>query len=379
MADDSITVGQMVRPGQIDGTGDPLALDQVLFTGAVMAAFQATNKLLGLTKVKELQPGNKGEEFQLIDEVGSAYHTVGKDVLHDDFLDAALTGRRTIFVDRPKITTVFIDSLEDMISDWDSANVHATAIGNELGRSVDKNLVRCLARCARGYITSVYTGEPNNLNIDHATYTTTVTSLTEGVLFAGDSASANTWTAANWLDSVLTAKRNFDDRNFPEEGRILLITNAVMQEIFSNASIEDLIDTDYTTSPNGNVMTGEVGMLFGFRLVKFNNWPEDNHTDQTNYIGGSSYEGNDYRCDMRTAISGTGDVNGSNTISIAFMMPAVGTVRTAGIGIEMHESWRNQGDALLGKYIMGHNGLRPNMAIEIMGRQWDTLMLPKPS
>lgn len=382
MASDNITTGEVLRPGQIDGTGDNLALDQIIFTGSVMAAFQAANKLLGLTRVKELAPGVKGEEFQLIGDVSSHTHQVGEDVLADDFLQAALTGRRKIYADRPEIATTFVDELEDIMSDWDSMEEHSRAIGTALGKRVDQNLFRLLARAARGHITSVYTGEPNNAQIDTtANYDTTGTdTLDKGVYFTGTGTATTsvTWTIALWLTAVLDAKLAFDDRDLPEDGRILLIRNDVMQRIFSTTVVKDLIDQDYTTSVNGTVQKGEIGMLYGFRIMKSNNWPTDDYTDQTSWIGGSTGEGNDYRCDFTRTLASVG-VEGANTLSFCFLGSALGTVRTRNISVEVHETWRNQGEAMLGKYIMGHNVLRPNQVVEIQGRQYVANMLAKAS
>ena len=374
-----ITSGSISRPGQENLTGDVVALNQVMFTGAVEHAFEAANKLLGLPRVKELVPGRVGEEFQLIVSVGTTTHQVGEDILDAGFLEQAASGRRTIYADRPELSVVFMDSLEQVLTDWDAASEYATAIGTALGKKADQNLFRVLARYARGYVSTVYSGEPTNLAIDTTDYyaaSPVATTLNQGVLFAGDaSAPAVTWTADLWLDAVLRAKRSFDDRNFPMEGRVLLITNEVNEVIFQSISAIDLIDTDYMNGANANTMEGEVGRLYGFTVIKSNNWPDDDYVLDTNFIG---TVGNPYAANFEKTIStvDTANDDGSNTLSFALMMPAVGTVRTKEIGVEMQHSWQNQGDAIFGKYIMGHAALRPNMVIEILGRKWTDVMLP---
>lgn len=382
----NIASSSIARPGQIDNTGDVTALDQILFNGMVEHAFKAANKLFGLLRSKPLTPGNAGEEFQLIGKVKSDTHQAGEDILGTKFLQRARTGRRTVYADRPEMSVVFEDSLEKVLSDWDSSNEYAVEIGDALAKKMDHNLFRVLARCARGYVTSVYTGEPNNARVDTtANYDTTgTTTKTQGVLFAGDAGgTATTWTAALWLAAVLRAKRSFDDRNLPKANRYLMIRNEVNEVIFSSILVKDLIDTDYMSGPNANVQEGEIGRLYGFTVIVSNNWPGDdddaavqNFTTTVNYVGAV---GNDYRCDFRNTISGTGSVNGSNTLSIAFMRPAAGSLTTEGLNIEMRDAWQNRGSAIIGEYVSGHGPLRPNVVIEIVGRQWVSGMLPLPT
>lgn len=319
--------------GSNDGGADSHELNLMLFSGEVLSQFQSKNKLIGLTRSKNLAPGRKSEQFIVTGDTTGSYHTPGDDVADSSgSYDAnpPLQGQRVIAADREFVKPLVMDKLEQVIAHWDGRAEYAPIIGHALAKQADQNILRVIARAARNYEADPFTGAPQG------TYTQ----------LAGS-------TAANLVDGIIGAQRIMDEKDVPEEDRFCVLAPADFELLLQSGSTYEWLDTDVNPEGNGSIASGKVHRIAGFQLVKSNNIPSDNFTGTTNQLGATAK--NDYRVDLSS----------SSTKALCFQRQVVGTVKSHDVMIEAEYQMRLRADLVIGSYSMGHGVLRPECAVEL--------------
>lgn len=339
-----------MRPGQVNGSGDDQALHLKLFAGEVLAEFDVATKVLGHTRVKNLAPGRKSEQFPAISTATGSYHTKGQNILEDgSYLQTIAQGERVIWADREYLAPIFIEKLDETLNHFNARQEYAHQLAQALARNADQNAIRVLMRAARGADADPYTSAPSGTYLNNA-------------------ASAGALTFAEFYDSMVEAKYTMDAANVPMEERICLVKPAMMQTLMQQSGSNSFLHLDKDFGGAGDVASGVTYRLAGFPLIVCNNFPTDNFTGTSNRIDQvtGTPQGNDYRIDARDA------TGGSHTEAICFQKQAIGTVKSADIGMETEYKLEYRGNVLVASYAMGHGQLRPECVVEIASRVMPT-------
>jgi hypothetical protein len=300
------------RPGQVNASGDALAIFLKVFSGEVMTAFQRKCVMKNLHRIRRIKNG-KSAQFVAIGKASASYHTPGTSLT-----GSAINGNEvTISIDNILLSHVFVDTLDEAMSHYDVRGPYAYALGQALAEAYDKKTIQTGVLAARS--SAVVSGGNGGSVLTSAGFETDGDTIVAG-LFAAQTA--------------------MDEKDVPEEDRFFLCRPAQYQWL---AQSKYAINKDY--GDNGSVGKGVVKELAGFGLVKTNNLPSTNITDGTS-------ENNTY----------TGDF--SNTVGLAFQREAVGSVHLMELGMEQEYTVREQGTLMVAKMAVGHGKIRPECAIE---------------
>lgn len=298
------------RLGQINGAGDASALFLKVFGGEVMTEFERLNVFKKLTYVRQIAAG-KSAQFPLVGRASSAYHTPGT-WIDGTAIDHA---EKTITIDELLQSNTFIANVDEAMNHYDVRSIYSSELGQELAYQYDTHLGAVLTLAARA--ASPLTGRSGGSRITHADMLTDPARL-EAALF--------------------TATQTLDEKNVSQQDRYAVFRPA---QFYLLAQRDRLVDTNL--GAKGAVASGVVETIAGLPIVKSNHVPSTSVT-----TGPTKYQG-----DFTT------------TVGLVFNKYAAGTVKLLDIGVESEYEIRTQGTFFVAKYLVGHDVLRSDCAIEI--------------
>jgi len=310
------------RIGQINGSGDELALFLKVFSGEVLTQFETATKFKPLHRTRTITHG-KSAQFPVVGNANAKRHVAGEDILDPSkgYLSQIAMAERTIHVDDPLIAATFVASIDEMISHFDVRAPFATELGRKLAYEYDKHVAQTIVLAARD--SSAVNGGKNGTVINAGP--SVVTDV--DVLVA----------------AIQDAGAELDKKDVPDEGRWLALRP---DEYWLLINSDKAINRDF--GGDGTFAEGKIWTLAGFNIIKSNHLPS---TDMSGlYDPGAR---NNYYADF------------SNTVALAFTEAAVGTVALQDITTEAEYKIENQGHLMLAKYVCGHGILRPECAVEI--------------
>lgn len=303
------------RFGQIDLSGDPVAIFLKVFAGEVLTAFSETNVFLGRSMVRTIVSG-KSAQFPASWKGTAGYHTPGVELVGT----TVAQNERIIVIDDLLVADRFIALIDEAMTHFEIRSEYSRDIGRALARTLDKNLAQVFCLAARS--ASTVTGGPGGTVVTTASMDTDM-----AVLIAG----------------VASAMQALDEKNVPAEDRTIFLSPSTFYKLINSDS--KAINRDYNPDGvNGGVGSGQIFRLFGGEIVKTNNLP-------TTVVstGPTAYQG-DF----------------TDTVAIVAHRSAVGTVKLIDLAVEMDYDIRRQGTLLVGKYALGHGILRPEAAVELV-------------
>lgn len=319
MANGNTTVS---RIGQVNVSGDALALFYKQFAGEVLTAFKNTTVTMDRHQVRTISQG-KSASFPVTGIATAAYHTPGVNIFDagNGLLNQIKHAERIISIDDLLIAATFIANIDEAMNHYDVRSIYSTELGTALALRMDGNVLRKFIKTAR-QTTPAYTGGPTGLVIPAgATVATTASVL-----------------AAN----IAKAATEMDKKNVPADGRF-----AFLRPDQYSLLAQDTTVLDKQIGGSGSYAEGKVYKVAGVELVKTNQIPSANEASQD-----------------------SGDKNGYNgnytdTVAVVAHRSAVGTVKLLDLAFESEYKMELQGTAMVAKYAVGHGELRPECAVEI--------------
>ena len=322
------------RPNSVNGNqsnayGDKYNTALKLFSGEVYNAFNDATIFKGLVRTYSLR-GGKSKQFLMQGKLGAGYHTPGTPIMADDALKA---NEKTILMDDLLISSQFIYSLDEILSQYSQRSEISKQIGEALAKFYDERIARVLAKGATE--ASVVTGEPGGFQVN---------------IGAG-----NVNDAQAIVDGFFECASVLDERSAPQDGRCAILSPRQYYSLISS------VDTNILNREIGNSqgdMNSGKGLysIAGIRIYKSN-------------VLASLY-GVDLSVDPGDATS-SGENNGSyrpsidNLAGLVFHKEAAGVVESIAPSIETTSgSFRvqYQGDLIVGKLAMGCDHLRTGVA-----------------
>lgn len=315
MADTDLTLS---LPGQDKLTGASDALFMKIFSGEVLAAFDETNVMKDLHRMRTIDHG-KSASFPILGKAAARYHTAGTAILGSNRI---ATSERVINIDDLLIADVAIYDLDDAKNHYDVRQEYSKQLGAALAREFDKKTMRVGVLAARS--AGLIADEPGGSVIAGG-----ATVETDGEKLA---------------EAVFKAAQIWDEKDIDDWERVVIVRPA---QYYLMAQTTKILNRDWGGA--GVYADGKVLKVAGVQIIKSNNLP-------TGTVSAVTGEKNDY--------SG----NFGNTVALCLQKEAIGTVKLKDLTVQKSGADFNvmyQSTLMLGKYAMGHGILRPGCAIEI--------------
>ena len=319
-------IANLHRPNAVNGNqsntfANKYATALKLFSGEVFNAFNAASIFKGLVRNYTLR-GGKSKQFLLTGTLGAGFHTPGSPILGDTALKA---NEKTINADDLLVSSQFVYSLDEILSQYSTRAEISKQIGEALAKFYDIRIARVLDIASRE--ASVVTGEPGGFEVSIG--------------------SGNEYNAQKIVDGLFEAAAVLDERNAPQEGRVAVLNPRQYLGLIS-AVDTNILNRELGAS-QGDINSGKgLFSIAGIRLYKSNNLPF-----LAAYNSAVTGENNDYA-----------DAN-ATCCGLVFHREAAGVVETLGPSIETTSGdfgVQYQGQLIVGKLSMGVGSLRTSVA-----------------
>ena len=319
-------IANLHRPNAVNGNqsntfANKYATALKLFSGEVFNAFNAASIFKGLVRNYTLR-GGKSKQFLLTGTLGAGFHTPGSPILGDTALKA---NEKTINADDLLVSSQFVYSLDEILSQYSTRAEISKQIGEALAKFYDIRIARVLDIASRE--ASVVTGEPGGFEVSIG--------------------SGNAYNAQKIVDGLFEAAAVLDERNAPQEGRVAVLNPRQYLGLIS-AVDTNILNRELGAS-QGDINSGKgLFSIAGIRLYKSNNLPF-----LAAYNSAVTGENNDYA-----------DAN-ATCCGLVFHREAAGVVETLGPSIETTSGdfgVQYQGQLVVGKLSMGAGSLRTSVA-----------------
>lgn len=301
------------RPGQVNGSGDALALFLKVFSGEVLAQFEKTQQFKERHFIRSIKSG-KSAQFPVIGRATAQYHAPGQ------YLDGQVinSAEKIITIDNMLVATTFIDDLDDAMTHFDVRSRYVEELSRVLAQKFDINVAANFILAARQAAT--ITGEAGGSQITNANMATDVNVLTSALF-----ASAQT----------------FDEKWVPNTDRFAFVRPAQFYALAQNTNLINKF-----LGGEGSIARGMIDTVAGFPIVKTNNIPSTNlSADAT--------------------VSPSAQADFTKTVAVVSHKDAVGTVKLLDLAMESDREVRRQGWFFIARYAVGHGVLRPECSIEL--------------
>lgn len=310
--------------GQANLSGSDTALFLKKFSGEVLATYDQVNVVGPMVRTATIDSG-KTYQFPVLGEAEAVYHQRAESLydITKNYLNNIEHGERTINVDRPLISSVFVDNWDDLINHYDTRSAYAKELGKALAVKDDKTVIRLLILAARSL----------------ATLTTTQNSTKAGLELA-DAAMASTTSVL--IEHMREAMQSLVEKDVPMDELVCLVRPA---QYFALVNDGTFINADYNTA-NGSKAAGLIDKAWGFKVIHSNHIP-------STVISAEPGELNTYSGDF------------TKTVAVCFHKSAVGAVSRQGVTMETEYSVERQGTLMAAKMIKGYGILRPECAVEL--------------
>jgi hypothetical protein len=306
------------RLGQQDAAGDPLALFLKVFAGEVLTAFNRDSAFRPRHQVRTIASG-KSASFPVTGLASAAYHTPGAEITGG----VIRHGEKIITIDDLLVAPAFIANIDEAMNHYDVRSIYSDEIGQALAKAYDTNVARAMIADAARAAANL-TGLSGGGNITDAAMNTDGTKLWQGIFNAGVT-----------LDSKDIPQN--DRYGFLRPTQYALV---VMSEKPINRDLNGPLGSEQ------GIQGGQVERINNIMLVKTNNLPS---ADDSANLAIPSNRRHDY----------------SVTQGLVAHKGAAGTVQLQDVTMESAYDIRRQGTLMVGKYLVGHGGLRPEAAIEL--------------
>lgn len=329
------TGGQQLGANQGKGQNpaDKLANFLKLFGGEVLTAFARRSVTMDKHMVRTIQNG-KSASFPVMGRTKGYYLAAGENL--DDKRQGIKHSEKVITIDGLLTSDVLIYDIEDAMNHYDVRAEYSAQLGEALAIAADGAvLAEMAALCnlpAASNETIAGLGTAVVLNL--GTAASLVDPATRGIAI---------------LKGLTTARGRFTKNYVPASDRRAYVNpddySAILAALMPNAAnYAALIDPE----------TGNIRNVMGFEVI------EVPHLT----VGGAGDDaaGTNQKHAFPAVSSVTVPVALDNVIALLNHRSAVGTVKLKDMALERARRPEFQADQIIGKYAMGHGGLRPEAA-----------------
>ena len=330
------------RLGQINSATGSNTADNALFLkvfgGQVLSIFEELNVMLPTTTVRSISSG-KSAQFPATSSATAKYHVPGADILADSgYLSTVKHAEIIININDLLVSSVFIDSLEEVKNHYDIRGEYAKQMARALSAEADNSLIR------HGFIGARATTDR---------FGATGASALLGATKDTGAATAAAVTQAQLLDKIFEAAEHMDSKNVPSTDRYCVTSpNQFYKLIEGDSSAGGVIlNRDFGNEGNGSMASGSLMSVAGFKILKSNHLPTADYVAVTGNVnlGAQSF-----------------DADGEIPVALCYHKSALGTVKLKSLKMESDYRIERQGNLLVSSFAMGHNVLRYEGLVEIV-------------
>ena len=382
------------RSGQTNEAGDVRNLYLKLYAGEVMSAFQTKNIMMNYCRVRSISKG-KSAQFIMTGKYRAAeYHTPGQEIMPDVI---AANAERVVSVDDLLIAAQFIPNIDEAMQHFDIRSVYTQESGYALAKSADQNILRMAVKAAL----TTNKERASKMIQDYDSWDDE--DFTANVTYAANF--ANSKKAAYFMEGLIEAKRVLESAGAPLEDLVCVMATDQFYSLFKTTSnsedITALTMFNRDVGGSGSIKDIDLPTIAGIPVVRTPHlgalgaaawtgslWSTANPAISTgqaplaNTVGSgraSIYNlPSSYTAATATGsnIGAVGGLDGTSGVDLenesltvrALVMhkDAVATVKLMDLSVESEYQIERQGTLIVSRYAMGHNVLRPAMAVALM-------------
>ena len=390
------------RSGQSHATGDVRNLYLKLYAGEVMSAFQTRNIMMNYCRVRSIKKG-KSAQFIITGKYRAAeYHTPGNEIMPDV---VSKNLERVVSVDDLLIAAQFIPNIDEAMQHFDIRSVYTQESGYALAKAADQNILRMAVKAAL----STNQQRASKLIQDYDPLASTVFTdedFTSNVTYAANL--ANSKKAGYFMEGIIEAKRILESAGAPLEDLVCVMATdqfySLFKTVINSEAITALTMFNRDVGGGGSVKDLDLPVIAGIPVVRTPHlgsmghgaaaawtgslWNTANPAVSTGQapLASSVGSGRATQYNLPVAYSGVvndgsnngaaGGLDGTSAVDLenesltvrALVMhkDAVATVKLMDLSVESEYQIQRQGTLIVSRYAMGHNVLRPAMAVALM-------------
>ena len=365
-----------LRSGMVNAANNSRALFLKLYAGEVMTAFQTKNVMMNYTRTRNISKGKSAQFIMTGKHRTAGYHTPGNEIVPGT---TAKQTERIVTIDDLLIVNQFVPNIDEAMSQYDIRSVYSSEAAYGLAYAADKNVLRMAIKA--GLSTSAaavaalvqenvaWTDEDFTANVTYASLANSVKSM-------------------YFMEGVIEAKRILESAGAPLDDLVCVVATDIYYHMFKS-------QTNSETTANLHLFNQDVG---GSGSVKDVNLPTIAGIPvvRTPHLGTGGSGG--WATNLWT-MSGSGGTRagavpaadapigaaesnratvydlpagaayggeGEKVRALVMNRDAVATVKLLDLSVETDYMVNRQGTLIVSKYAMGHNVLRPAMAVALV-------------
>ena len=368
-----------------------------LYAGEVMTAFQTRNVMMPLHRVRTISKGKEAQFIMTGKYRDAAYHTPGNRIAPD--ANASHT-ERLVTIDDLLINAQFIPRIDEAIQHFDVRNVYTQEAGYGLSKVADQNILRVLTKAA--LTTNVERASKlinNYKSFDEEDFSANIT-----IGPASGNTAAKSREPKFIAKAIMDARRELEKIGAPLDGLVCLLPTDVYYDIFDSTGATggtDLAVFNRDFGGTGSIGSMQLPTIAGIPIVTTPHFGSYNsagtwsnsifNTTSGASLGvtplsdGAVGSGRDTAYNLAASYTATtaggsnvgadGGLDGTSSVNFGteaskirgfvFSKDACATVKLMDLAVESEYQIDRQGTLIVSKYAMGHDVLRPAMAVAL--------------
>ena len=375
------------RTGQTNATGDTRSLFLKLYAGEVMTAFQTKNIMMNHCRTRTISKGKSAQFIMTGKYRDAAYHTPGLEIAP---AATAKNSERIVTVDDLLINAQFIPNIDEAMQHYDVRSVYTQEAGYGLSKVADQNIIRTAVKAAL----ATNKERASKLVQDYKAFDDE--DFTENVEIGSF---ANSKKLKYFTEAVIEAKRVLEMAGAPLEDIVCVTGTDQYYKLFMAAtnseSLADMTVFNRDIGGTGSFSSAQLPSIAGIPVVRtphMGTYSSSAYADSLWSTGvttgpqplGSPHSNRaavyDIPANYTAATDGDNligaatDANGatvalrteaSKVRALVMHKDAVATAKLLDLSVESEYQIQRQGTLIVSKYAMGHNVLRPAMAVAL--------------
>lgn len=311
--------------------GGRLGMFLTQFAGECLLAYTRSRKTLGRHLERSIESG-KAAVFPVLGRKSAKYLAPGQSL--DELREAGEQTEKKILIDGLLVADAMIFDLDDAMNHFDVAGEYANQIGEALAIAADGGVLAEIAKLA----------VKKTENLKGLGKSKVITRAVDGGLTAESEALGKAIVA-----ELLEAKTALSNNYVPTEGRVCYMLPVAVNAL---VAAKDAINKEFGAI--ATITDATITRLAGLDIVEVPNMTVGGVTS----AGGAAPEG---------IVQGEGHVFPKEyKDTCAFLIAhrsTVGTLTLRSFELEHSRDTNHQADLMVGKYMIGHGGLRPESAV----------------
>ena len=381
------------RSGMVNAANNSRALFLKLYAGEVMTAFQTKNIMMNYCRTRNIKSGKSAQFIMTGKHRTAAYHTPGNEIIPDA---AAKHSERVVTIDDLLIVHQFIPNIDEAMAHYDIRSVYTQEAAYGLAKAADQNILRTAIKAAlttnkerashhvQDY--NAWDDEDFSINVEYS-----------------DTNFANSLKSSNFFEGVLEAKRILESAGAPLDDLVCIVPTDLYYALFkastNNEATTALHMFNVDIGGSGSVVGAEMPNIAGIPVVRTphmgvgtaSTWADSLFSSGITTTGAAPLGASESNRATAYNVKGTytaasnganlvgpaggTDANGSTVRmdteatkvrALVMNKDAVATVKLLDLSVETDYMVNRQGTLIVSKYAMGHNILRPAMAVALV-------------